>query len=187
LVSIIHNNSLSILQKFRVDSTIILRVNWCFDHPFHCSLSIRDFNTPLHHAAFTGKSTCKDSNSVFTVKGNAAIVSLLLASGADPEKKNLEGNTALLLSASSPGIVTTVLLEKGANVNAANENGDTFLHLAARVRFFRTLNIYTSLLGLVINQSTEIKHIVDTMALFLSWISITQQTIHFQYFKISCV
>jgi hypothetical protein len=32
----------------------------------------------------------------------------------------------------------------------------------------------------------EIKHIVDTVALFLKLISITHQTIHFQCFAISC-
>jgi hypothetical protein len=37
-----------------------------------------------------------------------------------------------------------------------------------------------------INQM-EIKHIVDTVALFLNLISITHQIIHFQYFKISCM
>jgi ankyrin repeat protein len=54
-----------------------------------------------------------------------------LASGADPNRADARGNTALLLAGSELPIVR-LLLEAGADVNVANDEGVTALILAAQ-------------------------------------------------------
>jgi len=65
--------------------------------------------------------------------GNAAMIDLLLKSGADPNAANSNGTTPLMLaSASGKADAVKTLLGRGANVNAKdNTNGQTPLMFAA--------------------------------------------------------
>ncbi len=60
-------------------------------------------------------------------------VELLLKAGADPNAKDKQGNTALIV-ASSRGYpkVAELLLKNGAHLNLKNENDRTALDLATR-------------------------------------------------------
>jgi len=71
--------------------------------------------TPLHYAA---------------LYGNAATVRMLLAAGADPNARDLQDNTALILAAYDAD-KTQSLVEAGAAVNVRNHIGQTPLLIAA--------------------------------------------------------
>lgn len=67
-----------------------------------------------------------------TIQGDAERVQKLLRSGADPNQRDPEGQTALLFSAFYGHLeVTRVLLENGAEVDARAGSGPTALILAA--------------------------------------------------------
>ena len=65
--------------------------------------------------------------------GDPAKVKLLLAAGADPRIKTVEGRTPLHVAAGQSALpeVARMLIEKGADVNAMDVAGMTPLHLAA--------------------------------------------------------
>jgi ankyrin repeat protein len=82
--------------------------------------------------------------------GNASILRMLIARGADPNLRLRNQQTAVMIAAARSGRnagpeqqtidAITVLLDGGADVNAATDNGDTALHIAvgrgdALVRF----------------------------------------------------
>jgi ankyrin repeat protein len=72
--------------------------------------------------------------------GHPELVELLLAKGAQLEKRNNIGLTALMEAAKHPYVATVkLLIEKGANVNAATPDGYTALIYAAYNR--RTENV----------------------------------------------
>ena len=64
----------------------------------------------------------------FSEQGDATVVDQLLAFGADPNAKNHDGSTPLILAAWA-GHMETVqyLIQRGANVNAKTESGHTAL------------------------------------------------------------
>jgi ankyrin repeat protein len=67
-------------------------------------------------------------------RGNLPKVKELLANGADVNARDTQHNTALLLNAqlSYSGVeVPTLLLEKGADIDAVNDNGESALMLSA--------------------------------------------------------
>lgn len=80
--------------------------------------------------------------------GDAAAIRLLLASGADPAMRQKNGTTALMFAAglgrgqgvfakdyaTEPELLeaVTVLVDHGADVNAASDRGETALHFAAQ-------------------------------------------------------
>ena len=64
-------------------------------------------------------------------QGNAEAVKKLLARGATIECRDICGNTPLLFSASRSFNTMLVLLEKGADTAARNQNGETVIHWAA--------------------------------------------------------
>ena len=60
------------------------------------------------------------------------IVNALVQSGADPDGRDQEGSTALLLATAFGRLdCVSALVKKGANIDAADENGLTALHHAA--------------------------------------------------------
>ena len=74
-------------------------------------------NTPLHEAA---------------LRGNASVVSILIAAGAEVNAKSNYGNTPLHFAAYyGRASVVSVLIAAGAEVNAKRSGGDTPLHEAA--------------------------------------------------------
>ncbi len=71
------------------------------------------------------------------------IVRILLAAGADVDKTNLAGATAimyLLIHHNTRGILA-MMLQAGANVNIKDDNGNTALHLAACRSSARTIQM----------------------------------------------
>ena len=67
--------------------------------------------------------------------GDLDIVKLLLKSGADVNRQNNSGNTALVLASNSGHDKTVkMLVAAGADVNIQNLNGTTALMLAAHFR-----------------------------------------------------
>jgi len=108
-------------------------------------------NLPLHDAASRGdlaevkRLLQKGSNpneparndavtplSLASVDGNAAIIQVLLAAGADANSPRLDGTTPLMTAAASGNLdAVRQLLDHGANVNAKESHGQTALMLAA--------------------------------------------------------
>ena len=71
-------------------------------------------------------------------EGKDDIILLLLKAGVDPDKKVINGKTALHLAVSSGQrsstkvLVTQVLIDAGAQIDKTDNNGETALHYAAK-------------------------------------------------------
>lgn len=67
-------------------------------------------------------------------RGNRQIVKMLLKAGADPNKVNSKGQTALMnLSDSTASVIVKDLISEGANIAAIDEEGDSALMVAAKI------------------------------------------------------
>jgi ankyrin repeat protein len=67
-----------------------------------------------------------------TYKDNIELVKLLINAGADPNKKNNNGNTALSYAIKFSNIeIIKLLLDLVVDIDRQNDNGDTALILAA--------------------------------------------------------
>ena len=62
--------------------------------------------------------------------GFSYLVEILLKNGADVNKEDLRGNTALHIACEQSGTIKTIniLLDNGADINKRNRNGNTALH-----------------------------------------------------------
>jgi hypothetical protein len=95
--------------------------------------------TPLHTAVRRTNWVCLEGTGITGKKDGTEIVRLLLRHGADPMFKDSNDFSVLNAAASggvscSPSTLTdnvTMLLQKGADVNQANERGETPIHNAA--------------------------------------------------------
>ncbi len=89
-------------------------------------------------------------------KNNVALVILLLALKADPNKANMYGETALMHAAiNGHQAIVTLLLKAQANKNAVNAHGQTALMLASKEGF-------TPIVELLINAGTHINAATKT-------------------------
>ncbi|HEX8749457.1 MAG TPA: ankyrin repeat domain-containing protein [Pyrinomonadaceae bacterium] len=88
-------------------------------------------------------------------RGNLQIVRMLLKAGADPNKVNGSGQTALMnLSESSTASIIKDLLAARANIEARDENGGSALMAAARINNVELLKTLLSQ-GAKVNERNE--------------------------------
>ena len=67
---------------------------------------------------------------------------MLLEHGADPDRRNYAGDTALIISAKNRASKTVeIFLERGANPDTKNNDGDTALHICARRNTLSTVEV----------------------------------------------
>ena len=134
-------------------------------------------NTPLHQAAFNGQSeivrsllstfpdmtdaTNDDGETPLVIacmKGNLAVVKLLLDAGADANRSQLNGNSPLHFAAwSGNKFIGNDLIAAHAQADAQNGNGETPLILAAK----EGNNEFVSLLvehGADVNLADNLQH-----------------------------
>ncbi len=94
-------------------------------------------------------------------KGNSDIVLLLLQHHADPNVVGRSGMTPLMIAAGgwADPILVQALIQAGANVNAANDDGNTALHFATIgfSRMPRTLAVTQALIAAHANPNTKNK------------------------------
>ena len=120
-----------------IDDSKILRIIFQFDE-FRCPSSaalgpLTGLAAPRGPLALVCFTTSRSMRLLFAAeKGDEAVVSALLAAGAD-ENAALQGCCTPLLIATNCGheAVVSALLAAGANKNAATQNGSSALHSAA--------------------------------------------------------
>ena len=125
---------------------------------FRCGISRHlPTSTPLHEAAYYGRSTiaatliaagaevnAKDDSGDTSLHraalyGHVAVVSILIAAGADVNAKDDNGETPLYGGHAS---VVFILMVAGADVNAKDNNGETPLHRSARYGHVTVVSIF---------------------------------------------
>ena len=100
--------------------------------------------------------------------GNDKCVEKLIEAGADVDKQDKLGDTALIYSAGyNQGKCIDILLQKGADVNKQNHDGVTALMTAAKEGFFNCLEVLISA-GADVNIqdkwfSTPLVHVAHTL------------------------
>jgi hypothetical protein len=88
-------------------------------------------------------------------RGNHQIVRMLLKAGADPNKVNSKGQTALMnLGVGSTASIVKDLLASRANIDALDEDGESALMVAARINHVDVLRLLLSQ-GARVNERNE--------------------------------
>lgn len=128
-------------RKYRVGRLEGLKVAhiWCQDYKgrlLRKAVQVEDTNTIrdlLNEGVLVDNADDKQRTALHlaSVKGNLAIVELLLTKGANPNCKDVNQNTPLMLACLSRNIPTiTMLLKRGANPNLCDSKGNNALTIA---------------------------------------------------------